>query len=237
MDHPLFRAEKSVWLTVFVIEASFIGITRVVLSRYSINSLEAELIRTSLRLLAVWVYWRLLRDRIQSQPVAVRPLLRPVPLLSFALFLSVPLLVGDPSSMTPMTRAVYAVTSIAVALKEEISFRALVQGMLAKRFGHLMAILIATVLFTAYHIGAIPFALFAYGQVVAAGLVLGMVYARTQNLWLVVWLHTLYDALWSATPVYSPPLPYSIGLAILSVCTLLVLTWSWPTIRPRQANQ
>lgn len=232
----MFQSENSIWLTVFVMEASFIALTRVVLSRYSISSLDAELIRTSLRLLAVWVYWRLLRDRIQSQPVVVRSLLRPVPLLSFALFLSIPLLVGAPSSMTPTTRVVYAVTSIAVALKEEISFRALVQGMLAKRFGHLTAILMATVLFTAYHIGVIPLSLFAYGQVVAAGLILGMVYARTQSLWLVVWLHTLYDALWSVTPVYTPPLPYSVGLAVLSTSALLALAWSWPAIRPHQAN-
>jgi len=140
--------------------------------------------------------------------------------------MSVPLLVGDLSYMTNATKAVYALTSIAVALKEEVAFRALIQNLLAQRFGNLAAIILSTIMFTAYHIGAIPLVLFAYGQVVIAGLLLGVVYARTQNLWLVVWLHTLYDALWSVTPVLSPPLPYIVGLVVLLAALCGILSWA-----------
>lgn len=225
------HSEKSVWFTIFAVEATFIVLTRIVLSRYWTYSLDAELIRTPLRLVAVFVYWRLLREFTTSKHTSSSQLLQPALLLPIALFLSVPLLVGDLSYMTPITKLVYALTSIAVGLKEEIAFRALIQNLLARRLGNSTAILLATLLFTAYHIGAVPLLLFAYGQVVIAGLFMGIVYARTQNLWLVVWLHTLYDALWSVTPVLSPPLPYSVGLAILSASVLLILRWGWSAIR------
>lgn len=230
------RSEKSVWLTIFAVEAIFIILTRVVLSRYWTYSLDAELIRTPLRLVAIFVYWHFLREFIKSEHIMRSSLLQPALLLPLALFLSVPLLVGDLSYMTPTTKVVYAVTSIVVALKEEIAFRAIIQPLLAKKFGNLIAILLTTILFTAYHIGAIPLLPFAYGQVIFAGLLLGIVYARSQNLWLIVWLHTLYDALWSVTPVLSPPLPYSVGFAVLSGSVLLVLRWGWSAIRPNPAT-
>ena len=170
-------------------------LTRVVLARYWTYSLDAELIRTPLRLLAVAIYWALLRDMIKSQPLPIGTLAQQPLIGALLLFLSVPILVGDLSYMTPLTKLVYAATSIVMALKEEIAFRALILNLIAKRFGTLAAILITTILFTAYHIGAIPMGLFAYGQVVLAGLILGIVYARIPNLWFVVWLHTLYDAL------------------------------------------
>ena len=168
----MIRSEKSIWLTIVIVEITFVVLTRVILSRYWTFSIEAELIRTLLRLVAVLIYWQLLRDQIQSQHIVRSKLLQPALLLALVLFMSVPLLVGDLSYMSPATRVIYAVTSIAVGLKEEITFRALMQRMLAKRLGNLAAILLATALFTAYHIGAIPLTLFAYGQVVIASLIL-----------------------------------------------------------------
>jgi membrane protease YdiL (CAAX protease family) len=137
--------------------------------------------------------------------------------------------------MPPATRVVFALTSLPVALKEEIAFRALIQRLLAQRLGHAGAIVIASALFTAYHIGAIAPTVFSYGQTLAAGVILGVAYARTQSLVLVVVLHTLYDALWSATPIFATPLPYSAGLGILAACALLVTMAGWSTLFPRAA--
>ncbi|MFV1309959.1 type II CAAX prenyl endopeptidase Rce1 family protein, partial [Klebsiella pneumoniae] len=95
-------------------------------------------------------------------------------LSALVLFLSVPILVGDLSYMTPFARVVYAATSIFVALKEEIAFRALIQNLLARRYGQLTAIVATSALFTCYHIGAVPLTVFAYGQVLIASLILGI---------------------------------------------------------------
>ena len=222
----MIRTEMNVWLTIIVVEALFMLLTRVVLARYWTYSLDAELIRTLLRIVAVVIYWVLLRDRLSSRslmPEQVRDVRLVLPLL---LFLCVPLLVGDLRYMTPGTRALYAATSIFVALKEEITFRALIQHLLARRYGQLTAIVTASLLFTVYHVGVIPLSMFAYGQVVIAGLLLGIVYARTQSLWLVVGLHTVYDALWSLTPLGSGQLlPYGVGLALLGIALCGVLLW------------
>jgi membrane protease YdiL (CAAX protease family) len=226
------RSEKFAWLTIIAVEASAKIITGIGLYYFWTYSLESELFRTPLRLLVILIYWRLLRSFIKSATITASSLFPPPLLLPIALFMSVPLLVGDLSYMTLTTKVVYAITSVVVALREEIAYRALIQSLLAKRYGNLTAILVTTVLFTAFHIGVIPLSLFAYGQVVIASLFLGIIYARTQNLWLVVWLHTLYDALWSLTPVLSPPLPYSIGLAVLLVSLLFVARWGWSSIRP-----
>jgi len=139
--------------------------------------------------------------------------------------------------MTAKTRAIYAATSVFVALKEETTFRALIQSLLARRFGHLTAILGSTVLFTGYHAGTIPLLPFAYGQVLVASLILGILYARTQNLRLVICLHTAYDAMWSLTPIGVGQLfPYSIGLEALIGSLCLLVVWGrsslWPLKQP-----
>ena len=92
--------------------------------------------------------------RIISLPTVIPQSKYPF-LFPLALFLSVPLLVGDLSYMTTTTKAVYAATSIVVALKEVITFRVLIQNLLAMKFGNLIGVLLTTVLFTVYHIGAI----------------------------------------------------------------------------------
>jgi membrane protease YdiL (CAAX protease family) len=59
--------------------------------------------------------------------------------------------------------------------------------------------------------------------VAIAGLLMGIVYARTQNLWLVICLHTVFDAIWSVTPVFSPPFPYSVGVLVLIASSLIAM--------------
>lgn len=221
------KSEKTAWLILVLGEVVFVVLTRIILAAYWTYSLDAELWRTPLRLVFAYLYWRLLRHLIDPRPLAGRAVRQPLLPVSLAVFLSVPLLVGDLSAMTRLARAVYAVTSIAVALKEELTYRALVQQLLARRFGAPMGILAATVLFTVYHIGAIPPVPFAYGQVVIASLLLGIIYARTRSLWLVIGLHALYDALWSLTPVLAAPLPYSFGLVLLAVSLAGVVWWGW----------
>lgn len=226
MNRAMIHSEKNIWLTIILVELVFVVLTRVVLAHYWTYSLDAELIRTPLRLAALLVYWFLLRPFIASKKLHAADIAQFRLLFALALFLSVPLLVGDLSHFASATKSIYAATSIVVALKEEIAFRALIQNLIAKRFGKLSAILFTTVLFTAYHVGAIPLTAFAYGQVVLASLLLGIVYARTQSLWLVVGLHALYDALWSLTPITTGPLlPFWIGLVLLTLSMFLVFAW------------
>jgi len=111
----MIRSEKSIWFTVIAVEAVFVVLTRLVLARYSTYSQEAELIRTLFRLGAILIYWLLLRNSITSNSLEKADVFQFRLLLSFVLFLSVPLLVGDLSYMGPGTKAVFAATSIRVS--------------------------------------------------------------------------------------------------------------------------
>ena len=230
------RSERFVWLTIVVVELTFMVLTRIVVARFPSYSIGVELIRTALRLAAVWLYFRVVPDLInlKSHNAVVR---EPTLLLSFFLFLSVPLLVSDASLVPPTPRVVYALTSVAVALKEEISFRALIQNLLAKRWGSFTAVLVASTLFLVHHVGVIPLSWANYGQVAIAGLFLGIVFAYTQNLWLVICLHAAYDAIWSVTTVFSPPFQYSIGIAVLTTSSLLALIGGRSAINRERARK
>ena len=223
-------SERFIWMTVIGVEASYIVITRLLLS-LEIYGFEAEFIRTGLRFVCIAIYWLLLGSYLSSRTVNLKACVNLTPFFAFALFLSAPLLVGDLSYMGTDERVLYAATSIVVAVKEEIAYRGVIQRLLATRFGELNAIIVATILFTAYHIGGIPNDWFAYGQVIIASLFLGIVFARTQSLLLVVLLHTLYDSLWSLTPVLSEPFPMFVGIIALLFGTATAVFWGWPAIR------
>jgi len=78
---------------------------------------------------------------------------------------------------------------------------------------------------TVWHVGAIPLNIFNYSQVLIVSCVLGLIYARTQSIWVVVILHALYDALWPLTPVLAEPLSRYWGTVLLVIA--LIFTWLW----------
>ena len=67
----MIRSEKSVWLTIIAVEVAFLILTRLVLAHYWTYSTDAELIRTPLRVLAVLIYWVLLRRRFSSKELVL----------------------------------------------------------------------------------------------------------------------------------------------------------------------
>jgi hypothetical protein len=128
--------------------------------------------------------------------------------------------------MGPFTRVVFAATSIVVAIHEEFLFRGIMQTLTAKRWGTLKAIGITSTAMTVWHVGALPLNVFNFWQVFAISCILGLIYAATQSILLVVALHALYDASWSATPVLPSPLVWHWG-SLLLLAALMLLTWLW----------
>jgi membrane protease YdiL (CAAX protease family) len=231
----MLRSEKSIWITIIAIEATLFVATRVVLSRYGADSFDAELIRTPVRLVIVAIYWMLFRHLLVSARLDKRQVVRPSFLLPIAAFLIVPLLVGDFSGMSPVSRSIYAAACIGVALREEVTFRGLIQNLLGRHMRVWQAICLTTFLATIWRIGVIPVFYFAYAQVVIVSLLLGIVYAKTRNLWLVVILHLFYDALWALTPIFGAPLlPYGYGLTLLGVALVATGAWAWTTLNSNE---
>lgn len=234
---PRIRSEKAIWLTIILVEIVSVILTRLIVSRYGTYSVDGELLRSFWRLVAVAFYWAVFRHIVISQKLTSRQVAHPIFLFSLILFLCVPLLVGYMGQMDGATKSVFAATSVVVALREEITFRGLVQNLLARHMSPAAAIGTTTLLFTAWHVGVVPLEVFAYAQVAIASVLLGVIYARTRNLPLVVGLHALYDALWSLTPILDRPImPYRYGIALLCLSLGGVVWWGWRTVSPDPAR-
>ena len=232
----IHRSEKTIWLTLLAMELTYVLLARVVVSNFGMYTLDAEYFRTPARLLLVVVYWVLFRDLLTSKKLTPQQVSQPPFLVALVLLMSVPLLVGDLSYMSPTTKSVYAAGSLIVGLREEFLFRGLIQNLLSRRIGDRAAILFTTFVFALWHVGVIPPLLFSYVQVIVAGLLLGTIYAKTRNLWFVVAIHTVYDALWSFTPIFDGPIiPYRYGIVLLCLSLAGVVWWGRQTWSPKSA--
>ena len=229
-----FPPKKSIWLTILIVEVTFMVLTRVILAQSHGSLLGAELLRTILRIAAVLVYLALIPELInfKTPANAGASARHPAMLLAITLFMAASFFVVSNWGTTPSaTRWVFALTSIPVGLKEEITFRALIQNLLAKRFGTPIAVAMATALFVLSHVGVIAPGFTSYAQVALPGLFLGVVYARTQNLWLVIVLHAAFD-MPTCIP-FTLVLEHKPETLLFLLSASLALVWGW-TVYSRQ---
>lgn len=210
---------------VAVLELSFVVATRVVLHHFPWSSVEAESIRTVLRLATATAYWGLLRSlilsRIPSQAVIRSPLLA----MGLLLFLSIPVLVGHYQLPAPVA-ILFAVASLPVAIKEEFLFRGIIQNLLAQKMGVYKGVLATSVIFTAWHLGVWEFTPWVVAQIFFASILLGLVYVRSGSITFVIAIHAIYDALFSFSPLVSSPLSPNWGFLPLLTAVALVVYWA-----------
>lgn len=210
---------------VAAIELASVIATRIVLHHFPWSSIEAESIRSVLRLATAAVYWWLFRSMIfsrTSNPAALRSPLLAVGLL---LFLSIPVLVGR-YQLSTQTALLFAVASVPVAIKEEFLFRGILQNILVQRFGALKAIVATSLLFTTWHVGVWQFTPWVLSQIFFGGILLGIIYFYSGSIAVVISIHAIYDALFSFTPLVSAPLPENWGFLPLLASAALVVLWA-----------
>jgi membrane protease YdiL (CAAX protease family) len=140
------------------------------------------------------------------------------------------LLVGDWHSMGSLAKIVFAATSIVVAIHEEFLFRGIVQNVFAARYRIFASIVATSIIATIWHVGALPLNIFNFLQVFVASCILGLIYARTKSILVVVLLHAFYDAAWSLTPLLRVPLSWQCGASALIVA--FILSWLWARREP-----
>ncbi len=85
-------------IIVAITELVFVVATRVVLHYLPWTSVEAELMRTALRIGTALIYWRLLKPLILSRTANLPAFKGPAVLLALLLFLSIPVLVRELSA-------------------------------------------------------------------------------------------------------------------------------------------
>ena len=157
------------------------------------TAISAELAITAWRLvfalLYFWLYFRFVRDARASRGVPWHPLILGAAIVDLA---AGPFAWGA-NRLDLQTSLVFASTTPIVALREELFYRAILQGELERKLHPLAAIGITTVAFVLFHIGAQAMTVLTVASMATGGLLFGVIYQRTRNLWLVVILHTLYD--------------------------------------------
>ncbi|MFZ2523727.1 MAG: CPBP family intramembrane glutamic endopeptidase [Candidatus Ferrigenium altingense] len=218
---------------VAAIELAFVIATRIVLHYFPWSSVEAESIRSVLRLTTAAAYWWLLRPLILSRtpnPLALRSSVLATGLL---LFLSIPVLVGHYQLSAP-TALLFAIASVPVAIKEEFLFRGIIQNLLAQRFGALKAVLITSTIFTAWHLGVWEFTPWVFSQIFFASVLLGLIYIYSGSIAFVMAIHAIYDALFSFTPLVSASLSENWGFLPLLASVAIVSYWAWGIGRATQ---
>lgn len=140
--------------------------------------------------------WRFLDWHAAAQRAGVFPR-GPSPLVIVLIFTAA--ISSNTSGWESPYAWLYALTAIFPAALEEIFFRSILQRYLATRIGAGTAIWVASIVFALSHWGTGPLDLLRIVTLFSGGAVLGVIYARTGNLLLVIGVHAFVDvaaALW-----------------------------------------
>jgi membrane protease YdiL (CAAX protease family) len=210
---------------VMAIEAAYMVASRLIVGHFKDPySLEAEAFRTPLRLLAAGGYWFLMKELILSGQPRYSAMKSAPLVLALVLFLAIPVAIGN-YPLPPSAAVFVAVAALPVGLKEEFLFRGILQNLLVRKFGGWPAVLLTSVLFTGFHVGVVPETPWSFAEPFLASSIIGLVYVGTGSIFLVVWLHTIYDAVFSFSPFYAQPLHENWGFAFALPAALLTSLW------------
>jgi membrane protease YdiL (CAAX protease family) len=189
------------------------------------TAISAELAITAWRLafalLYLWIFVRLSRDAGKRGGVPWDPLLVGAVIVDLVVG---PFAWGaNKSDLT--TTLVFAATTPIVALREELFYRAILQGELERTLHPIIAILVTTVAFVLFHIGAQPMTFLTIASMAAGGVLFGVIYQRTRSLVLVVILHALYD--WIVlVPRFMEIAPIAVLVGNVSVISAALAWWT-----------
>jgi membrane protease YdiL (CAAX protease family) len=208
-----------------LVELIYALITRAVLPLH-VDGIALELSITAGRLLSLLIFFLLFRQLVLSKSPQPTRAIHPLAIAAVSLLLMSPVLVGNYALPNVTTQVVFALTSVVVGLREEFLYRGVLQTILESKVGLAQAVLLSNVVFTLCHYGAPSFAGWNIVEIFCAGCILGLLYAATGSLTLVVAVHAVNDAIWSFTPILASPLPRPLGSAILATALILCAMWS-----------
>lgn len=216
---------RNALIVVLLVETIYFVLTRLTVKYLGAWTLEAEFVRTALRLGSAGCFWYLMKPTILSKTPDFRPMRSMWFAAGIGLFFLTPVVIGNYNHHIGMA-FVIAIASIAVAIKEELLFRGIVQNLIESRRGLIVAIVVSNGLFAVWHIGVVPHTVWVFSQVFLAGSLIGIAYAKTGSIALAIALHALYDALFAFTPILSRPFSANWGFLVLVPAFLLVAYWA-----------
>src|SRR6185437_7661966 len=121
---------------------------------------------------------------------------------------------------------VFALTSFIVGFREELLYRAVLINLLKPKCGVVGSLILSTVLFTVYHLGAWSIAWLIVIEIASMSMILGLMYIYSGSLLAVALLHSVYDGLWFFGPFLSTPISDDWRPAFLFSGVALVSLWA-----------
>ena len=222
---PLSTGPLAAWLSAAIAFEAVYLIGRSHLPLESQSPVMEELIRTAWRLPFCPLYWYLARLFVPGPRAPWKSAWHPLVSVSAVLgFLAWPL-AGYTAGPGLATHLVFALTTPIVAVREELFYRAILQGGLERFVGRSRALAIATIAFAAFHYGAQPINLFTVLLFIWAGLLFGAVYQRTRDIRLPILLHAAFDVIVALSPGMAL-IPYAVLVLALGAAIVLLVAWS-----------
>ena len=208
-----------------IIEIFYALFTRTWLRQYA-QGIELELLISAFRVVTIIAYWFMFRSLILNRRTNTETLRHPFVLIAMAAALAIPFLFRGWSPGGGIgTAIVYVLTSILVGIREELLYRGVLFNLLEPRAGTIITVILSTVIFSAYHLGAVPLFPQVFAEIAILSVVLGLIYSRSRSLLAVMALHAAYDAIWFLGPYLSSPLSDIWRLAFLLTALLFAILW------------
>lgn len=225
-------AMKHAFIAFVVAEIAYIASVRILLQRFPGGFFELELWWSALRVVSICALVWLARRLPPLAPSTVYTF-SPRWLLATGMF-AAPILTGDMGELGP-TRHLFAATSVLVAIREELAYRAIFQRILTCNFGIWPGLVVSNLAFVAYHIGVGPPNLHFFLQVFLCGCILGLVYHLSGRIALVITLHAAYDAIDAYAPYLTPRLPDFVCNIVLTTTLIALLFATKPQLKKAPA--
>lgn len=206
-----------------VVEVAYMVASRVIYNDESLSFTEAEILRTPFRLAFAVLLWFLAADLIFARQPDSSSLRRAPAVLGLMLLAASPLLSIEHEHSTIDT-AILVAASFPVALYEELFFRGILQTLLVKYIGAIQGTSLTAVCFVAAHAGATTPGTLNFIVIFLAGLIIGLIYFKTNSLLAVVLTHAIYDALVELP--FNARVSPEMGAALLLASAALFVSWA-----------
>lgn len=208
-----------------LIECGYFIISRHISERLPWDSVNAEIIKSMLRLGTAYLDWVLMKGLVLSRQSSLDRTNYPWTFVAgAAVFFMVPVVMGDYGLSTPKN-FFFAFTSLFVAIKEELLFRGILINFLERRIGIFYSVVLSSLVFAIWHIGVVNPDFWNFIQILMAGLFLGVIYVGTGSIIMVIAFHAIYDAIFCFSPFFDLNDRVLPGILLLMLASLFMVSW------------
>jgi membrane protease YdiL (CAAX protease family) len=215
---------KKIIFFVAILEIGYLSLSFAIAEIYGQWSTIGEIVRTGLRVVSIVFYGYFYQKYFYNanHSFKAKEVLTPQFIAAILLFMLFAVFYTNAENEPPLWQLVFVISGITAGFREELFYRGIVQNALQFKYGHSVALLGASLIFTLSHIQYIY-----YGQlnglmlIAFAGIIFGSIFIYTGSIVFTAIIHGVYDAVLSINIV---PVRLSDGI-VLPILFLIMLAF------------